>query len=147
MLEQATHGHQHQADGAVAADPVFAAFGERCVNHIAVNGVEDDDGVVSHAQRRSSVDPVTVPACSAQFGVDLFGVVAALAGDDDVALLQCVNIVGVFECGFVFGLRWRFATGVGGGEEHGLDQVEIFFLHHAVHQNRADHAAPADQTY
>jgi hypothetical protein len=29
----------------------------------------------------------------------------------------------------------------------GLDQVEVIFGLHAIHQYRADHAAPADQTY
>ena len=34
-------------------------------------------------------------------------------------------------------------TGVRGGKENRLDQIEVFFLQHAVDQNRSDHAAPA----
>jgi hypothetical protein len=35
------------------------------------------------------------------------------------------------------------AAGVGGREEDRLDQPEVAFGLHAVHQDRADHAAPA----
>jgi hypothetical protein len=44
-------------------------------------------------------------------------------------------------------MRRGLATGVGGGEEQRFDQVEVIFFDHAIHQYRADHAAPADQTY
>jgi hypothetical protein len=79
--------------------------------------------------------------------VHVAGVVAALAGDDDVALFQGGNVFGVLERGFVFGHGRRLAACVRGGKKHRLDQIEVFFLCHAVHQDRADHAAPADQTY
>ena len=39
------------------------------------------------------------------------------------------------------------AAGVGGGEKQRLDQVEVFFFHHAVHQHGADHAPPAHESY
>ena len=90
---------------------------------------------------------MAVPARGAQLWEDLRGVVAALRGDDDVAALQGVNVVRVLQGGFVLGLRGGFAACVGCGEEQWLDQVEVFFFDHAVHQHRADHAAPADQTY
>ena len=144
VLEQAAQAHEHQAHGAVAADPVFAAFAQRAVDDVAVDGVQDDHGVVGHAQARGCVNPVAVPARCAQLGVHLFGVVAALAGDDDFAALQRVNVVGVLERGFVFSLRRGFATCVRRGEEHGFDQIEILLLNHAVDQHRADHAAPTD---
>jgi len=41
----------------------------------------------------------------------------------------------------------RLAACVGGGEEQRFDQIEVALGLHAVHQDRADHAAPADQTY
>jgi hypothetical protein len=68
-----------------------------------------------------------------------------LAGDDDVAGFEGIDVVSVKQLGFVFRHGWRCATRVGGGEKHGLDQVEVFFGLHAVHQDRADHASPADQ--
>src|SRR2546423_682782 len=80
--------HQHAAAGRVAADPVAPALGERLAGHRQVDRVEDDDSVVLHAQGRRGVDPVAGPAGRAQLGEHLGGVVAALAGDDDVAALQ-----------------------------------------------------------
>ena len=50
-----------------------------------VDRIEDDDGVVAHAQRGGGVDPVALPAGLAQRRVDLGGVVAALATDQHVA--------------------------------------------------------------
>ena len=62
--------HQHQADGAVAADEVLDA---RCASAASITGavdrVEDDHRVVLHAQRRGRVDPVAVPAGRAQLRV------------------------------------------------------------------------------
>jgi hypothetical protein len=89
----------------------------------------------------------TRPARSAQLGEDLGGVVAALGRDDDVALFQCVNVVRVLQGGFVLRLRRGLAAGVGGGKEHGLDEAEVTFCLHAVHQDRAHHAAPTDEAY
>jgi hypothetical protein len=43
--------------------------------------------------------------------------------------------------------RRRGADRIRGGEEHRLDVVEIAFLLHALHEDRADHAAPTYQTY
>ena len=86
---------------------------------------------------------MAIPASCAQFGVNLFGVVTALRGQDDVALSQRLNVVGIFEGGFIFRNGWRFATGIRGGKENRFDQIEVFFLQHAVYQNRSDHAAPA----
>ncbi|EST14082.1 hypothetical protein EDP1_3992 [Pseudomonas putida S610] len=39
------------------------------------------------------------------------------------------------------------ATNIGGGEEHGLDKVEILLLQHSLHEHGTNHAAPTDQTY
>jgi hypothetical protein len=99
----------------------------------------------SFSMRR--VEPVAVPASRAQLGEHGGGVVATLGGDDDLAALELLDVESVLQRGFVLGHRGGFATRVGRGEEHRLDQVKVFFLNHAVHQDRADHATPADQTY
>jgi len=78
-------------------------------------------------------------------GVSVPSAQAALAGEDDVAGFEGIDVVSVKQLGFVFRHGRRRATRVGGGEKHGLDQVEVFFGLHAVHQDRADHATPADQ--
>ena len=38
-------------------------------------------------------------------------------------------------------------AGLGGREEDGINQVEVPLLAHALHENRADHTAPADDAY
>ncbi|KPM74708.1 hypothetical protein AOG27_20940, partial [Pseudoalteromonas lipolytica] len=86
-LEQSAQAHQHQADGAVAADKGPGATGQLGIDHMAVDRVEHDGGVVFHAQGAGGIDPVALPACLAQVGVDLLGIVAALAGDDHVERL------------------------------------------------------------
>ena len=43
--------------------------------------------------------------------------------------------------------RRAAAARLRGGEEHRLDQVEVALLAHALHEHRADHAAPADDAY
>ena len=101
VLEQAAHGHQHQTHRAVAAHPHFAASAQSGVDHIAVDGVQDDDGIVFHAQGRCGVNPMAIPARRAEFGVDIFGVVAALRGQDDVALGKRLDIVGVLQRRFI----------------------------------------------
>ena len=142
---QSAHAHQHATDGAVAAHPIETTFGKGVFDHRQVHRVEDDDGVIFHAQGRGGIDPMALPARAAQLGKHLRGVVAALAGDDDVAGFEGVYVVAIEQLGFVFRHGRRCATRVGGGEKHGLDQVEVFFGLHAVHQDRADHATPADQ--
>src|SRR5699024_3111659 len=139
--------HQHAADGAVAADELLHACVKPGVDHVTVDRVQHDDGGVLHAQRRGRIDPQTVPAGCAQLGVDLFGVVPALSGDDDGQFGQRVDVVGVLQCGL---LRFDAVeggggpTGVGGGEEHRVDVGEVALSQHAVDQYRPHHAAPAD---
>ena len=55
------------------------------------------------------------------------------------------DVVGVLERGLVPGHRRGLAAGVGSREEDRLDQSEVAFGLHPVHQDRADHAAPTDQ--
>ena len=91
VLEEAAQAHQHQRDGAVAADPVLAALGQRTLDDIQVNRIKDDHRVLVHAQRRRSVNPVAVPAGRTQLREDFLGVVAALACNDDVHLFERVD--------------------------------------------------------
>ena len=46
-LVERAHAHQHAADGAVAADPVAPAIGQRVLDHRHVHRVEDDHRVVA----------------------------------------------------------------------------------------------------
>ena len=88
-----------------------------------------------------------MPACRSQFWKHFAGVVAALASDDDVASFQRLDIVAVEQTGFVFGHGWCCTAGIGGRVENRFDQIEIIFCQHAVHEDRADHAAPTNQSY
>ena len=81
------------------------------------------------------------------FGKTSAGVVAALRGDDDVAALSAAMSNASCSAVSFFAMRRGLAAGIAGGEEHRLDQREVAFGLHAVHQHRADHAAPADQSY
>jgi hypothetical protein len=67
-LVKRAHAHQHAADRAVAADPVAPALGQGVLDDRQVDRVQDDDGVVLHAQGGGGVDPVARPAGSAQLG-------------------------------------------------------------------------------
>src|SRR5690606_8406369 len=83
----------------------------------------------------------------AQLGVDVAGVVAALAGENHVQGLELIDAVGVLQRRGVLADFRALATHVGRCEEHGLDQVEVPFLTHALHEHGTHHAPPADQTY
>ncbi len=146
-LEQAVQAHEQDRVGAVAADPVAPARRQPVADQALVDRVEDDDRVIFHAQRRSGVDPVPLPAALAQARKHGFGVVTALAGEDDVAARQRREVVGVLQRALVAGLLRRSPARVGGGEKHRIDVREVALGAHAVHQHRTDHAAPADQTY
>lgn len=61
-FEEGADGHEHEGDGAVAADEVFLSVGKGGVDDGLVDGVEDDGGVVGHAEGGGGVDPVAVPA-------------------------------------------------------------------------------------
>src|SRR5690606_21077578 len=75
------------------------------------------------------------------------GVVAALARDDNVHRLQLVDVFRILE-------RRHFAADVrttaaklGRGEKYRLYLVEIALFAHALHEHRAHHATPSDETY
>jgi len=143
-LEEATDGHEHQADGAVATNEILLAVGQRLVDDGAVDGVENDSGLIGHAQGRGRIDPVAVPAFGAQLAMHLSSIVPALAGDDRFHLHQRVEIVGVDQDRFALAdVRCRLAR-LRCGEKYGVDMFKIVFRAHALHQHRADHAAPSN---
>ena len=83
-FKQTTQAHQHQAYGAVAADVVFHAARYALLDNILIHRVENNNGVVFHAQGAGRIDPITLPASNAQFREHLIGVIAALAADDGI---------------------------------------------------------------
>ena len=48
-VEQAAEPHQHQADGAVAADEVLEAGIDAAVDHLSIDRIEDDHAVIVQA--------------------------------------------------------------------------------------------------
>ncbi len=117
------------------------------IDHLAVDRIEHDDGVIFHAQRRGGIDPVTVPAGFAQFGEYFVGVVAPLTGQDHVEALQLVDAVGVLQRRDILADGRSLTAYVGSGKEDWLDQVEIPLLQHPLHEHGTHHTAPTDQTY
>ncbi len=145
--EKAAHGHEHQAYGAVSARVGANAARQCFADHVAIHGIENDDGVARHAQGRGGIDPVALPIAFPQRGVNFRGVFAALATDEHFASREFAQVGGVFEDGAVAGLRWRGASGIRGGEENRLKAREILFFAHPLHQDAADHASPAYESH
>ena len=50
------------------------------VDDVAVHGIQNDDGILVHAQRTGCVDPHAIPARIAQLRINGRGVIAALCG-------------------------------------------------------------------
>ncbi len=146
-LEQATEGQQHQADGAVAANEGLDAIVQGMLNHVAVDRIQNDDGIFLHPQGGGSVNPVTLPASGFQAGIDILGVIAALRRDDDILLGQRLDIEGVLQGTGIHANIGGGLTGLGGGEEGGLNAGKILLFQHPAHQHRTHHATPTDQTY
>ena len=148
ILEQATQAHEHQRYSAVATDPVLTALGQRILDHVHVDRVENDHGVVGHAQRGSCVDPVTIPASSTQLGENFLGIVPTLAGNDDFALLQGINRSGVQQRqrSFLATENRGFSTSGRCRKIDGINVGKITLLNHALHKHGTNHTPPADQT-
>lgn len=72
------------------------------------------------------------------------GVGAALAGEDDVHFFEGVDVGGVDKGGLLLPEVGGGLSGLGGGEEGGLDVVEVVFCLHTFDEDGAYHAAPAD---
>ena len=86
------------------------------------------------------------PAHGTQPGVDVVGVVAALAADDDLLCRKCLQVVGRGQHASAATHHGRLATCIGGGKESGLDMIEIALFLHALHQHGAHHAPPPHQS-
>ena len=149
VLEEAAQAHQQAGDGAVAANVVLNAGSQTAVDDVAVNGVQHDDGVIVHAQGGGGVNPQAVPAGCAQLRVHSLGVATALSGHNNRVLTQLVDVVCVLQFGRLKNTveGGRSATNIRGGEEDGGNALEVAFLNHALHEDGAHHAAPANKTY
>ena len=90
---------------------------------------------------------MAVPAGRAQLGKNFLGVIAALAGNDDVTLLERIDRHRIVQITAVLAAqRRRLAADRRGREIYRLDVIEITLFHHALHKDRTNHAAPTDQT-
>ena len=102
-LEQAAQAHQQ--DGLVQLPPIqFLPPAASALRIVVVDRVQHDDGVILHAQRGGGVDPVAPASRQRRLGEDFLGVVAALAGDDDVA--QASAAMSLASCSWVCALAW-----------------------------------------
>src|SRR5690554_215036 len=142
-LKQSAQPHQHQADCAVAANKGFYPGIKPFIDHLPVNRIQHDNGIILHAQTRGCVNPVTTPAGFTQLGENLVGVVTALAGQDYIQAFQGVDVVGVFQCRCVLANGRALTTHVGGGKKDWFDQVKIPLFQHTLHQHGTNHATPA----
>ena len=61
------------------------------------------------------------------------------------SLASVVDVVGVLQRAGALGERRGAPPALRGGEEDGVDQVEVALILHALHQDGADHAAPTDE--
>src|SRR6185369_795480 len=138
--EKPAQSHQHQADRTVASDEILLAVLQSLVDDATVDRIEDDDRIVLHPKGRSGIDPVAVPPLLAQFRVNSLGVVATLAGDDDIELLQLLDVLGFLQGAGIH--RCRLA-GLRCREEDRLDaDAKISLLHHPLKEDRTYHTAP-----
>ncbi len=148
LSKQAAQRHQHQADGTVTADKGFDPTVDTLANHRMVDRIEDDDGIIFHAQRGGRINPVSLPAAGAQLWIDVTGVVAALAGNDDIQRPQRLNIKRILQCALLFARKCGCRlTMLRRREEDRIDCIKITLFTHAGHQHGADHTAPTNKTY
>src|SRR5258708_6924478 len=145
-LEQAMHAHQHETHCASAPYEIPASLRQRCVNDVAIHRIEDDHDILLHAQSGRRVYPIAIPPSGAQLRMNIAGVIAPLAGDDDLHLLQFLEAVCILERGNILADGWARSADLRRAEEHRIDMVEIPLLLHALHQHRSDHAAPTYQS-
>lgn len=142
LAEEAVESHHHETDGAIAADEGFGSLSEGLVDDVLIERVENNDGILVHAEGGCGIDPVAIPTSSAEERVDALRVVATLAADDGLHGGESIDGEGVEQ-----GLAIRaWAARVGGAEVMWVDEGEVLFLFHALHEDRADHTAPTDQT-
>ncbi len=146
-LEQAAQRHQHQADGAIAADKIFFTVFQCLLDYVQIHRIKNNHAVFFHAQGGRSIDPVALPASRAQLREDLRSIVAALAGNDRLHRLELIDIAGIFQWWHIAADIRRFAAHLGGGKKYRIDQLKIALFAHTLHQHRTHHTAPTDQTY
>ena len=145
--DQAVHRHQHQADGAVAADEIPQTSSERPIDDRAVDRIQDDHGVVLHAQGTGRVDPVPGPAGGSEARVHVVRVVTALAAQHDVEPSEVVDVRRVQQRRRPLADVGSRGSHLGSGEEDRREiEREVVLLPHAVDEHAAHHATPADET-
>ena len=92
---------------------------------------------------------MTTPTSRTQLGEDLIGVITTLASQNDVTTGQCLDVIGILQSTFTLGdfftiEQGNFAAYLARAKENRLDQIKIFLGEHALHQNTANHSAPAN---
>ncbi len=145
--EETRQRHEHQADGAVAADEITAALRQAAIDDVPIHGVEHHDRIVGHPERGGCIDPVAAPAGPAKLRVNLARVVAALAGDEHVAGGQFVEVPGVLQPGRPMADVGCGRSDLRGREEDGVDDGEVALGAHPLEQHRTHHAAPSDEPH
>ena len=77
--------------------------------------------------------------------MDVVGVVATLAGHHDVALRECLQVIGVLQhAGRSATDQGTVAARLRRAEEDRVDVIEVALDRHALHEHRAHHATPAN---
>src|SRR5690606_36570286 len=144
LIEQTGQAHEHATYRAVSAYEILDTAAESSVDDGAIHWIENDDGIVGHAQGAGGVDPYAVPARCTQLWIDRRGVVAALSGKNDGELFQRFDVVGVLKrTGSVSPCRGCTAR-VAGRKNHRLKKGKIILVAHALHEDGSHHATPTD---
>src|SRR5215510_5315797 len=79
--------------------------------------------------------------------MDVGGVLAALARDQDVHRRQRADIVRVLDGRDGLADRRPGAACLRSGEEDWIDQIEVPLFAHALHEHGTHHATPTDDAY
>ncbi|MNT06938.1 hypothetical protein D3C72_1416250 [compost metagenome] len=87
-----------------------------------------------------------MPTGFTQLRVNFVGIIAALAGNNDVERAQRVNIVSILQRALLAAECRRRRTVLRSGEKDRANGVEIALFRHALHEYGADHSAPTDET-
>ena len=76
------------------------------------------------------------------------GVIAPLAGDDNVLLSQPIQIEGILQLTCSLAVNdWPINPYLRGRKERWFYITEVLLVLHALHQYRAHHTAPTDQSH
>ena len=145
---QPAESHQHEAHRAIAADPVAPAGPERPVDHSC--GWTGSRTITASSFRRScdaaSIQWPRQPDARVS-GARLRVVLAALAGNQDVAAREAPQDRSRRRLSPRPARRRAQRRPPASSKKNaGSMSAEIFLGAHALDENRANHAAPADQT-